>query len=366
MNRRWLYTSILISLTLLCLVKAHNLKSLQPYFKSSPVLKLKNFEDARKLVSKKDLEYLKLWESILTGRAAPLPKLMKERYSKLGLNHIFTPSGFHLSAVLFPFMKLIKVAHYQLIFLMLIGSALLTLPGFMALKRMVLIKSNQKIFGMKSGFIAGLMLDMLFGSFSTGVLSFSYSFLFLSIVYSGLRGVGLIIWFFIAQMILAYFQNADISPLILLFSPIVNLSFTILMPLLFLLAIPLWNWQLHCGIFLLKALQFLVDVFSSISTSWVLIEMNFLILFMIVLLIMRKWKLLLLALLLNSNSLNPDHARNPGLPTKEFAPQGELVKTIYREKDVLVYFRDGKCKLRLVRGLWWENCSPLRRSSWKN
>src|SRR5690606_13223199 len=118
--------------------------------------------------TKKDQDLLKLWESILTGRSAPLAKWMKERYQTLGLNHLFTPSGFHISAVLFPFMKLIKGHYYQLLMLLLLAGGVLFLPGMSALKRMLLIKINQKILGQHLGFAGALFLDVLFGSFQEG------------------------------------------------------------------------------------------------------------------------------------------------------------------------------------------------------
>lgn len=365
MNRTWLYTFVIISFSLLCHLKAQDLRTLKPFYRGQKVLKLESFEKARSKVTASDLELLKLWESILTGRSAPLPRIMKERYETLGLNHIFTPSGFHLSAVLFPFMKLIPKHNFQLIFLLMVGAALFTLPGLMALKRMVLIKSSQKLMGIKIGFISGLLMDIFFGSFQTGALSFTYSMLFLGIVYSGIEGISLILWFFIGQVILAYFQGSDISLLILLFSPLINFSFAFLMPLLLILAIPLWDWQLHSGIFILKVLQWGVNLFAEISASVAMLEVHTGILLLILLLVLRRWKVFLICLLLTSNNLNLDRASTPSLPSKEFVPKGDILKTLYREKDVVVYLRDGKCKLKLVRGLWWENCSPVKRSSWR-
>ena len=217
--------------------------------------------------------------------------------------------------------------------------------------------------GMQYGFVAGLFLDIVFGSFQSGALSFSYSLLFLGMVYSGARGVRLILWFFIGQIILAYFQNSDVSPLILIFSPIINFFFGLLMPLLFLLALPLWDWQLHVGIFFLKGIESMVLTFSEVCASFPLLEIHSFFLFMLLLVIMKRWKLLLLCILINSHNLNLDRGKNPALPSNEYVPHGHIVKQVYREKDVVVYFSDGKCRMKLVRGMWWENCSPLKRRS---
>jgi len=362
MNKTWLLSILCISLVLLAIQKSHELKSLSPYFKADPVIRLKTFTEARSRVSKDDLEHLKLWESMITGRSAPLSRLLKEKYKSLGLNHLFTPSGFHLSAVLFPFLKLIK-SKYHLIVLIILGSGLLFVPGLTALKRMLTIKAHQQVFGMHVGFCLALMVDMLFGSFQEGALSFTYSFLFIGIIYSGLQGLSLIIWFFLAQIILAYFQNADISPLILLASPILNLCFGLVMPVLFLLAIPLWDWQLFSGIQIIKVLQFLVSFFSNLSIQLPLMEIHFMVLVCMGFLVFRKYQWTLITFIIISSSLNLDRESIPSMASKEFAPQGEIVETFYREEDVLVYFKDGKCKMRLVQGFWFENCSPVKRSS---
>jgi hypothetical protein len=362
MNKTWLQSILLISMVLLGILKAHELKSLSPYFKSDPVIKIKAFTEARSRIDKADLEHLKLWESILTGRSAPLSRLLKEKYKSLGLNHLFTPSGFHLSAVLFPFLKVIKGKYYFFI-LILLGSGLYFLPGLTALKRMLTIKTHQEIFGTHLGFCLALMADMLFGSFQEGALSFTYSFLFIGIIYSGLESFALIVWFFFAQIILAYFQNADISPILLLASPILNLCFGFVMPLLFILAFPLWDWQLSTGIQIIKSLQYFVGFFSTLSLKLPMIEIHFIVLIAVGFLVFRKYKLVLLSVCFLSSSLNLDRESIPSLASKEFVPQGNTIETFYREKDVLVYFRDGKCKMKLVQGFWFENCSPVKRSS---
>lgn len=363
MNKTWLITIFTLSFLLLSILKTHEKASLSPFFKADPVLKLKNFSEARGKVVSEELELLKLWESMLTGRAAPLSRLLKERYQSLGLNHLFTPSGFHISAVLIPIFKIVRNQHQQLGLIIFLGIALTFLPGMGALKRMLLIKGHQKVLGQHLGFIFALFIDVLFGSFQHGALSFTYSFLFIGIIYSGLSGAGLIIWFFIAQLTLALFQGNDVSLLLLLFSPLLNLAFSVVMPLLFLLALPLWDWQLHTGIFLLKGLQGVVNLSASITSFFPVIEIHIGILLLIFFILLKKWKLLVCCLLILSFDVNLDRQKTPTLPSKVFLPQGRILKTTYAEKDVRLNFEDGNCKMRLVRGLWWENCSPRRRSN---
>ncbi len=359
MNKPWLLTILIISLALLAILKTHELRSLSPFFRSEKVIKLKSFEAAKTRVNKQDIDLLELWESILTGRSAPLSRFMKERYQKLGLNHLFTPSGFHLSAVLFPFLKILKSSKPQLVLLLVIGAGLFFLPGLGALKRMLVIKASQNLLGMHLGFILAMVLDMFFGTFQNSALSFTYSFLFLGIIYSGLNGVSLIIWFFIGQITLAYFQGSDISPLLLIFSPVLNFGFALLMPVLFLLSFPLWNWQLSLGIFILRQIQWLVDFLATIIQHMPMLEINIALLLLIGLILFRRWKAVLIIVMLFSNSLNLDRAKYPGAATNEFVPQGELIRSVENR----VYFSDGSCRMKLVRGMWFENCSPRRRSN---
>jgi hypothetical protein len=363
MNKKWLLSILGVSFCLLAVLKTHENRSLSPFYKAEKSLRLASFEKAREKVNKSDLDLLKLWESMITGRSAPLSKVMKEKYKTLALNHIFTPSGFHLSAVLVPFMKLVKSPNAQLFFLLVVGCSLLCLPGFGALKRMVLIKGGQKIMGLHLGFVIGLLSDVFFGTFQNGALSFTYSFLFLGIIYSGLSGPGLIIWFFLAQMLLAYFQGNDISFLLMLFSPLLNIIFALLMPLLFLLSFPLTDWQLECGIFLLKVVQAIVDVCARISLNFPSLEVHLVTIIIAFLFLYRQKSWLLGSIFLFTTSLNLEHEKNPTQGKYEWIPHGPHQKTIFRDTDIRIIFNDGSCRLKLVRGLWWESCSPSRRSS---
>lgn len=362
MNKTWVLTIFGITFILLSVLRAHELRKLSTFYKGERTIKLESFTDARKKVNKDELDLLKLWESMLTGRSAPLSRLMKEEYKSLGLNHLFTPSGFHLSAAVFPFIKLLH-KKFHLTALILVGSLFFFLPGLGALKRMLVIKTHQHVLGLHAGFICALLVDVFFGTFQTGALSFTYSFLFLGIIYSGAKGVALILWFFVGQIFLAYFQNSDISLLLLIFSPILNFAFGITMPVLFALSFPLWDWQLSIGLFLLKYLQSMVSLFSDFIFQLPFIEVHIGVLLFIALLIYKKRKEGLILFCLLTPSLNMDRQKAPGPSTNEFVPRGKLTETRISEDFVSVSYEDGNCRLRQVRGLWHENCSPKRRSS---
>jgi hypothetical protein len=333
MNRMWLITVLISSFCFLALLESKRLSTLQPYFKAERTIKLKRFEVMKRTLPEKDQELLELWESMLTGRVAPVSAWMKNRYRMLGLSHLFTP--------------------------------LLFIPGQGPLKRMVFIKGHQKVLGLHIGFIVAIILDSLFGTFQGSPLSFTYSCLFLGIIYSGAEGVGLIFWFFIAQILLAHFQGVQISPLLLIFSPILNFGFGLAMPVLFILAFPLWNWQLHMGLYILRFLQFLVDFFAGIILHFPTWEINIAMLILVFFFLTQRWRLLMCMTLLFCNSLNLDFEKTPGFSKYEFAPQGNTERIVLKDKYDLIYFRDGKCKRKLIRGFWWEKCSPNRRSTRK-
>jgi hypothetical protein len=365
MAKQWIIITFGLSFIFLANLKSLELRTLTPYFRGYKSIRLKNFEVAKKQLAKSEIELLELWESMLTGRTAPVSRWMKERYQLLGLNHLFTPSGFHLSAVLNPFMWIFKKREAQIAILIVIGFFLSVQPGQGALKRMVLIKGSQKVLGQQIGFLLALFIDVLFGSFQGNPLSFSYSILFLGIIYSGYRGFTIILWFFCAQIMLSYFQGNHISPLLLVLSPLSNFAFGLAMPLLFLLALPLWNWQMTLGVWILKMLQVLVDLSVQLVKSSPLIEVNLMILILIGLLLYKRRKTFTLLLIMFCSSLNSDLQKRPTLGTYDFIPQGSLLKSECKIDKDTYYFSDGKCERQLVRGFWWEKCSPRRKSTYK-
>lgn len=361
MNRLWIISILLTSVFLLICLKTQELSTLKPFHRSERSIKLPQFQSAKEGLNPRQKELLSLWESILTGRVAPVSKIMKDNFRSLGLSHVFTPSGFHLSAVIAPVTKILPGIRSQLILLGSIGLALTFLPGMAALKRMVLIKTGQRMTNLKTGFIGALIIDALMGTFQTQALSFTYSFLFLGIIYSGVRGLGMVIWFFIAQILLAYFQGSFISPLLLIFSPLFNSLFTLALPLLFLLSIPLARWQLEVGLFLLEGLDGMIKLASQLVQYFPALEVHIFTLMIVLTFQLRSKKLLPVFLLVYCSSLNLDTGKEPGLPRWEFAPRGKLVKIISKEEKDLIYFEDGRCERKLVRGMWWEKCSPARK-----
>lgn len=361
MKLTWLGWIILLSFTFLACLKSHELRLWQPFFKADSPIKLHHFSNAMNGLKTEDRELLELWESMLTGRTAPIARWMKDQYKQLGLSHLFTPSGFHLSAILLPIMKVIINSRWRLILLLSLTFGLFQLQGQAALKRMGLIKLSQQWFSQRTGFIVAMLIDLLFGSFQENALSFTYSFLFLGIIYSGVSWTFL--WFFLAQALLAYFQGNHISPLLLLLSPILNIGFAFALPILMICAIPLAEWQLETGLWILRLLQYLVSTSAKLCSYFPTWEINLVALFIGLSLIKGKRKWLTCLVFLYCQELNIDRQKQPQPAANEFVPQGISLKQRQTKKGMVVYFSDGRCRIELVRGMWWEKCSPKKRRS---
>ena len=160
MKKTWLIITLTLSLGLMLTQKSEETLHLQSFFRPQRSLKFQHFSKARAQLSARDQDLLELWESMLTGNTRPLNKIMKEDFARLGLRHLFTPSGLHLGALLYPTMKIIRGRSSQIILLSILGLCLIPLVGFVALKRMVLVKWLQKISGFHLGFALALFFDI--------------------------------------------------------------------------------------------------------------------------------------------------------------------------------------------------------------
>lgn len=356
MNKTWMILILSISALLLLILKTHERRSLSPYFKAEPSIRLSHFADAKLRTPKDKIHLLELWESMLTGRVAPLDRWLRVEYKTLALAHVFTPSGFHLSALLWPLLLLFRKKKQKITLLSLIGAGLSFVPGQSALKRMTSIKLSQQFFGPKAGFLLALFLDILFGSFTDSPLGFTYSFLFLGIIYSGARGATLFIWFFLAQLLIAFIQGSMVSPLLLITSPIVNSLLALVLPVLFILSWPLAGWQLSVGLFLLEQTQTVISFFYSIVMKFPLLDANVGLLLFFIFVSMKHGREAVLVCLLLSADLNHENTKIPVNGSYEWQAKEKVIKV----SEGKIYREDGICKRELVKGVWFETCSPRK------
>jgi hypothetical protein len=349
MIKTWTLAILSLSLLLLTILKEFESRKLTPFFPRENYLILKQFKIAKNRLEIKEVELLEVWESIITGRSAPVSKWIKDQYSKLGLKHLFTPSGFHLSALTAPLFYFFKNNKFQLFFLGTLAFMSIFTNAPSALKRMSLIKLSQKYWGIKTGFVFALIMDVLMADRNVSLTSFTYSFLFLGMIYSGENKFWILLLFFMGQAIISFTQEILISPLILILSPLLNFLFSIAIPILFLLAWPLKEWQLEWGLCILKVLQKIVIASAGLIEKFPQIFPNLILLLMLVGIFLAHRRLIIICLMFNSHALNLDLQKYPHFSSYEFQPRSSS---------------EGRCKIELIKGFWWERCSPKRRGSY--
>lgn len=323
------------------------------------MMSLTQFTQAKKRVTATDKDYLALWHSMLTGNTRSLSKTFKVKYQDLGLAHIFTPSGFHLSSLLTP-LRFLLPAKLMKPILIIISILIFQLPGQEALKRMGLIKVIQNQLGSKTGFYAAMIICLMMGQLNSSPLSYIFSLFFLGLIFSHLRGISLIIWFFIGQILITQLNGGNVSLLNLIFSPIANLLLTLITPLLFLLSYPLGEFQLRTGILIIKYFDHVINFFYQIISNGPQIEVHLFTLTLLTLVLWRMKTLFIMGVFLFSSTLNRELPSAIKASSSYFLPRGEMMKTIIKNGERYEYFEDGLCKVRLRMGIWEKRCSPKR------
>lgn len=169
-----------------------------------------------------------LWKALVTGDDRGFSRMDKKTYYRLGLGHLFTPSGVHL-ATLKPFLKCF---HNLSGFYALVGLLSTFLPGLQALARVAWVKlvpGGGKILGV---FMSVMLLEGALVSWKLHPISWTCSWLFLGLSWFTPPRWRLL-WFVCGQMLLCWVLRQPFS----LFAPLVNLLATI--PLLFLFPLAL-------------------------------------------------------------------------------------------------------------------------------
>jgi competence protein ComEC len=185
--------------------------------------------NARDVLRKKysDYKLAELAVSYITGDKRRLSLSIRRAHKRLGLYHLFTPSGIHLSAVIgmiFLFLKLLKLKSKKIrggvLFLVCITPFFL--PKMFSMKRISLMRSlfviTRRFKLLKwitpfQLFITSFIIDFFIGTYSSSPLSFSYSFLFLGIIMAVSEDKVTRLPFALlgGQVIIAYFQQSYLS-----------------------------------------------------------------------------------------------------------------------------------------------------------
>lgn len=195
-----------------------------------------------------DKAHVELLLSYVAGEYRHVPKEIKDAHKTLGLNHLFTPSGIHLSALFilfFPFLFWLKKRNRKLH--LLYGSVLYLapfalLPSFYAAKRISLLRLLtlwKTLLPWKIPFFAlflsAFLLDILLGGYFASPGSWVYSFLFLGILFSCDKFPGILVPFALwgGQILVSYFQQTPLTLIGFFLGFILTAIFTPFFPIYF-------------------------------------------------------------------------------------------------------------------------------------
>ncbi|MBF0363281.1 MAG: ComEC/Rec2 family competence protein [Oligoflexia bacterium] len=241
---------------------------------------IKKFHDPRLVV---------LGLSYLFGYTKALNKEIKKVHKDLGLNHLFTPSGIHLSSLLLlliPIIYLLSIFFKRLqnnqykdrlkkVALLIIYLLVFLIPETYPLKRLALfylitVIAN-KYFNYKNYFYLFLItnfIDIALGTFTYSPGSFTYSYLFLGIILSmqNIRPKILLPLALLGgQIIVIFFQEDKLTFIGFIFNFILSVIFEFGYPILFL---TFWSNLYFIVEWLLSSYLKLIEISASISATF--------------------------------------------------------------------------------------------------
>ncbi len=188
-------------------------------------------------------KYFNLMAAFTVGDEKKSISRLKSSYKSLGLVHLFTPSGFHLQAILICLSYLGLKKHRRKFLLSLL--LIFFIPGFSALKRIVILKICESYYihlkkWIPKKFYLFLLVFLLFflcGDYYRNPLSYSLSFLFLGTIYAlnenpKLYYVHYFLAFFMAQLLVQLFLPQEVTLAHFSIGFILGLIFNILFPVI--------------------------------------------------------------------------------------------------------------------------------------
>lgn len=188
-----------------------------------------------------------LYESFVLGDKKNLSYGVQEKFKKLGVIHIMTPSGLHYGVTLFLllfFLNRFKINKKIIILIQIyIGVIIYSyINGLFAFRRYALLFSTKlfnqvflgKYFSSIQIVLIVFLFDFFFGTKSYSPLSYALSFFFIGIfsLQTSKPKFSLYYHLFIGQCIVAYVFNNQISISNIILSPIYTGFFSLLYPLL--------------------------------------------------------------------------------------------------------------------------------------
>lgn len=228
-----------------------------------------------------DKNSISLYYSLMTGDKRYLSKESKQNFKDLGLMHLLTPSGLHLSSILIIFKVIPKQIQIYLLFI--ISLPFFMLEKYYSIKRVLIFKLTYFVLAKdlknKSAiaFITTFCADIVLGNFKDSPLSFAYSFLFWgTILFHQGSFLKLNYKLFFNLVVTSFISSSPISMLSLLINSICSSLFTLVYPILsFNFWIPLFDSQTIFSLWIIryfdKAIFFISEIFPTIIPNLVFV-----------------------------------------------------------------------------------------------
>ena len=272
MNRSY-YFILTVSTIILASIFAQQTRKLNNTHKrsSTPKIIKEKYQKLKKSEFFNESKYSKtsiaLYHALMSGDKHYLDQDTRKTFMQMGLMHLLTPSGLHLSSLIF----VIKIIppQWQLIFLLIINTGFFFLDDYFAIKRVIIFKIISLLLSMlasikvknqnQCAFLITFFIDIIIGNFAEGPLSYIYSFLFWgTILFHSGSIFQLSYKLFINLSLTSLISGQMISPASLFLNTPISFLFTLIYPVLFFnFWLPITSFQTS---FSLKIIQLFNDL----------------------------------------------------------------------------------------------------------
>lgn len=243
----------------------------------------------------------RLGRSYLYGEKSCVPKKVKEQHRILGLYHLMTPSGMHLSSLLIPakkFIQLFKIhQHMSVLFIFCIWAFVQTLEKYYSLKRMshlYIIKALMPKISNRISIAFMIALDLISSNAFLSPLSFALSCMFIIIIFESRSNAERFFYFLLAQATIAIIFKQSFYPIGSLLGFGVGIIFCFIFPLIAISQ--LLNWHGLQKLLLSPMLE-VIDFFTQVATQAGKLPLHGLSLLFLLVFIFRKPQFLWLTIL---------------------------------------------------------------------
>ena len=180
-----------------------------------------------------------LYQALTTGNKKNLSRKIKTTFKKYGIIHLLTPSGVHLSSIMFLFNS---VYFLELVFIIISLIFLKNYQGYDSLERVLIFRflghsilKNQQRFKTELSFILTILLSFSIGHFTSISLSLIYSLAFWgTIIIYRKNSVKMLVYMNIMLYFMASFSASTHSLFSIIINPLLTSMMTMAFPLLIL------------------------------------------------------------------------------------------------------------------------------------